>query len=74
MDREFFKKRRVTIDQWIAERNPSGVWIDLGSQVNPDKLPFIPSTKYDSVRDAKVFIARDQSEVLGLLRPHPLVD
>jgi hypothetical protein len=74
MDREFLRKRRVTIGEWITEGNPSGVWIDLGPRTNPVKHPFIPGTSYDSVRDAKMFTACDGSEVLGLLRPHPLVD
>jgi len=74
MNEEFAKKRRVTIGEWLAELHPPGVWIDLGLRTNPDKHPHIPGTGYDSARDAKVFTACDGSEVLGLLRPHPLVD
>ena len=66
--------RRVTIGEWMAEMQPPGVWIDLGPRDNPDKHPIIPGTRHDPKRDATVLRARDGSEVLGLLRPHPLVD
>ncbi len=74
MDEEFKKKRRMTIAEWMAEGHPPGVWVDLGPKENPPGCPVIPRTRYDAERDAKIFEACDGSEVLGLTRPHPLVD
>lgn len=74
MDEQLKTKRCMTVDEWMAERHPPGVWIDLGPRDNPAKHQCIPGTRYDSQRDATIYKARDGSEVLGLTRPHPLVD
>ncbi len=74
MDQEFANRRRLKLDEWIAERHPPGVWIDLGAKDRPDKVPHIPGTRYDKQGDTWIFRACDGSEVLGLTRPHRLVD